>query len=441
MDACAKIRHIIHKKFVIFCETINGREPAVKLGGKTMKTLMKKENLFLRVMIGFLLGIALGFALPGLSISTKIIGDIYLNLIKLMIIPIVFCAVFGGIANIKDGALLRKVGFRTVALYVLMFVVSAVVSLAIAWSIRPGLGTVFDNPPVYEGAITSPTISSFLSTIVPSNIVKAAADGSTLPVILFTVVFAIAILNIGEKGKPVVDFMNSLSEAFFKMLGYFMEVSPLGVMSLMAYSVAQYGAGIFGALAKYIGTCWLCCIVVFFVVMVLPTCLYTKVPPMKFIRACGKIALVTLSTTSSAATLPTTINVSMNDLGAPEGISKFTLPLGCTINMCGGACSFCCLAVFVSDFYSINLPLGTIIFLIFTATLINMAAPGIPGGGVVLGASFLSILGLPMDLMGPISGFYRLLDMAFTTMNVEGDVAANLIISKSVGEYDVSKVK
>ena len=212
-------------------------------------------------------------------------------------------------------------------------------------------------------------------------------------------------------------------------------------MSLMAYSVAQYGAGIFGALAKYIGTCWLCCIVVFFVVMVLPTCLYTKVPPMKFIRACGKIALVTLSTTSSAATLPTTINVSMNDLGAPEGISKFTLPLGCTINMCGGACSFCCLAVFVSDFYSINLPLGTIIFLIFTATLINMAAPGIPGGGVVLGASFLSILGLPMDLMGPISGFYRLLDMAFTTMNVEGDVAANLIISKSVGEYDVSKVK
>lgn len=406
-----------------------------------MKTLMKKENLFLRVMIGFILGIILGFVLPELSIATKIIGDIYLNLIKLMIIPIVFCAVFGGIANIKDGALLRKVGFRTVVLYVVMFVVSAIVSLAIAWMIRPGLGTVFDNPPVYDGAITSPTISSFLATIVPTNIVKAAADGSTLPVILFTVVFAIAILNIGEKGKPVVDFMNSLSDAFFKMLSYFMEVSPIGVMSLMAFSVAQYGAGIFGALVKYIGTCWLCCIVVFFLVMVLPTCLYTKVSPTKFIRACGKIALVTLSTTSSAATLPTTISVSMEDLGAPEGISKFTLPLGCTINMCGGACSFCCLAVFVSDFYGINLPLGTIIFLIFTATLINMAAPGIPGGGVVLGASFLSILGLPMDLMGPISGFYRLLDMAFTTINVEGDVAANLIIAKSVGEYDASLAK
>ena len=406
-----------------------------------MNALLNKKNLFLRVAIGFVLGILLGFAAPGFSIATKVVGDLYLNLIKMMIIPIVFCAVFCGIANIHDSALLRKIGFRTVLLYVVMFVVSSAVSLAIAYVIRPGLGTVFENAPEYTGNITTPTISSFLTNIVPTNIVSAAASGSTLPVILFTIVFAVAIVAVGDAGKPVVDFMNSLSAAMFKMLGYFMEVSPLGVCSLMAFSVAQYGAGIFGALAKYIACCWLCCIVVFFVVMVLPTCAYTKVKPMTLIRACGKIALVTLSTTSSAATLPTTINVSMEDLGAPEGVSKFTLPLGCTINMCGGACSFCCLAVFVSDFYGINLAFGTIVFLVFIATLINMAAPGIPGGGVVLGASFLSILGLPIDLMGPISGFYRLLDMAFTTINVEGDVAANLIIAKSIGEYDASNAK
>ena len=404
-----------------------------------MKALFDKKNLFLRVAIGFILGVLLGFVAPGFSIATKVVGDIYLNLIKMMIIPIVVCAVFCGIANIRDGVLLRKIGFRTVALYVVMFVVCAAVSLGIAYIIRPGFGTVFENAPVYEGNITNPTISSFLTTIVPTNIIQAAANGSTLPVILFTIVFAVAIVAVGESGRPVLDFMNSLSAALFKMLGYFMEISPLGVMSLMAFSVAQYGAGIFGALAKYIFCCWLCCVAVFFLCMMLPACLYTKVPAGKFLKACGKIALVTLSTTSSAATLPTTINVSMEDLGAPEGVSKFTLPLGCTINMCGGACSFCCLAVFVSDFYSINLSFGTIVFLVFVATLINMAAPGIPGGGVVLGASFLSILGLPIDLMGPISGFYRLLDMAFTTINVEGDVAANLMIAKSIGEYDGSR--
>ena len=264
------------------------------------------------------------------------------------------------------------------------------------------------------------------------------AEGNTLPVIIFTAVFAVAVVAVGDAGKAVIGVMNSLSAAFFKMLGYFMELSPLGVMSLMAFSVARYGAGVFSALARYILCCWLCCAAVFFLVMALPACLYTKVPFGKFLKACGKVALVTLSTTSSAASLPTAINVSLEDLGAPEGVTKFTLPLGCTINMCGGACSFCSLAVFVSEFYGIELTFGTVVFLVFVATLLNMAAPGIPGGGLVLGVSFLSILGLPIDLMGPVSGFYRLLDMAFTTVNVEGDIAANLMIARSIGEYDGS---
>ncbi len=404
-----------------------------------MRTFFSKEKLFLRVAVGFALGILLGLAAPGFSISVKVAGDLYLSLIKLMIIPIVGCAVFCGIANIRDGALLRKIGLRTIAVYVVMFAASAAVSLAIAFAVRPGLGTAFENAPVYEGTVTMPTAASFLMNIVPANIIQAAADGNTLSVILFTIVFALAIVSAGEKGRPVLDFMNGLSDAMFRMLGWFMELSPLGVASLMAYSVAQYGAGIFSALSRYIACCWLCCAAVFVLVMVLPACLCTGVPPRRLLRACGKIALVTLSTTSSAASLPTTIKVSMEDLGAPEGVSKFTLPLGCTINMCGGACSFCCLAVFVSDFYGIGLSFPTLVFLVFIAMLINMAAPGIPGGGLVLSASFLSILGLPIDLIGPLSGFYRLLDMAFTTINVEGDVAANLIIAKSVGEYEAPK--
>ena len=229
-----------------------------------MKTLFAKKNLFIRVAIGFVLGVLLGFIAPKFSISTKVVGDIYLNLIKMMIIPIVMCAVFCGIANIRDGALLRRIGVRTVLLYVVMFVVSSAVSLAIAYTIRPGFGTVFENAPVYEGNITNPTVSSFLTNIVSTNIFKSMADGSTLPVIIFTIVFAVAIVAVGEAGKPVLNVMNSLSAAMFKMLGYFMELSPLGVMSLMAFSVAQYAEGIFGVLAKYILCCWLCCLVVFF---------------------------------------------------------------------------------------------------------------------------------------------------------------------------------
>ena len=140
---------------------------------------------------------------------------------------------------------------------------------------------------------------------------------------------------------------------------------------------------------------------------------------------------MTMSTTSSSATLPTTIKVSIEDLGAPESISNFTLPLGCTINMCGGACSFCCLALFVSDFYGLDLTFGWLAAMAAAATVINMAAPGIPGGGIVLMTSFLTMFAMPVDLLGPVAAVYRLLDMAFTTINVEGDVAANLIIAKS----------
>ena len=185
------------------------------------------------------------------------------------------------------------------------------------------------------------------------------------------------------------------------------------------------------AIGKYIMCCWLACITVFIFVFFIPVRLYTKKDATTFLSACGKVALMTLSTTSSAATLPTTIRVSVEELGAPAEISNFTLPLGCTINMCGGACSFCCLAVFVSDFYSLDLPIAQYAAMAVIATLLNMAAPGIPGGGIILMTSYLTIFNLPLDLIGPVAAFYRLLDMAFTTINVEGDVAANLIIAKS----------
>ncbi|MGP1488309.1 MAG: dicarboxylate/amino acid:cation symporter [Peptoanaerobacter stomatis] len=405
-----------------------------------LETIMKKKNLFIRIAIGFILGIFIGIILPEFSIATKVVGDVYLKLIKMMIVPIIFVAVAGGICNIESTEDLKRIGFKTVGLYVVMFVLSCIVSLIVAYAIRPGKDVVFANPPVFEQEITNPSISDFFINIFPDNPIMAMAEGKILPVIIFTILFSSAIVMSGEKGKPVLDFINSLSTIFFKLLEFVMELSPIGVMSLMAFSVSKYGLGIFSALGKYIITCYIACILTYIFAMCLPLFLYTKMGIVKLTKSMYKVWLVTLSTTSSAATLPTSIKVSMEDYKAPEGITKFTLPLGCTINMCGGACSFSCLAVFVSDFYGINLSFKEIVTLIFVATLINMAAPGIPGGGIILGASFLSILGLPFDLMGPIAAFYRLLDMAFTSLNVTGDLVANLMIAKSEKQWDVSMI-
>lgn len=403
-----------------------------------MQKLLQKKYLFIRIAIGFLIGIILGFILPEFSLKIKVIGDIYLKLIKMMIIPIIFCAVAGGIINIENPKDLRRIGTKTVVLYVLMFILSAVVSLGVAYTLRPGLGVVLNNPPEFTQEFTTPTVEGFLLNIFPDNPIAAMANGEILPVILFTALFSVAIVSVGKEAKPVRDFVNGLSAVSFRILDYVMETSPIGVMSLMAFSIAEYGPGIFTALGKYIVTCYIACILTFFIAMYLPLYLQTRMPFGVLMRGLYKVWLVTLSTTSSAAALPTSIGVSLHDYNAPEGITKFTLPLGCTINMCGGACSFACLAVFVSDFYNFPLTVFQLVMLVIVATLINMAAPGIPGGGIILGASFLSILGLPFDLMGPIAAFYRLLDMAFTTMNVTGDVVANLMISHNEKQWSIA---
>ncbi len=397
-----------------------------------LKTIFKKENLFIRIAIGFAAGVLLGLLAPQFSVETKVVGDIYLNLIKMMVIPVLICAVMTGIMNTADPASLKRIGLKTVILYIIMFLASFAVSFVIAIAIRPGLRTSFKNQPVYKGEIGGPIdFSEVLREVFPDNIFEAFSTNNILPTIIFSILLAIAVVSIGDKGKPVKDFMNSLSEAVFKMLSVIMETSPIGVMSLVAFSVAEYGSGIFMAIGKYVLCCWLACLAVFIVVFLIPVVAYTDTDLRAFLRGCGRIALMTMSTTSSSATLPTTIKVCTEDLGAPASISNFTLPLGCTINMCGGACSFCCLALFVSDFYGLDLPFGRLIAMAVAATVINMAAPGIPGGGIVLMTSFLTMFALPVDLLGPIAAVYRLLDMAFTTINVEGDVAANLIIAKS----------
>lgn len=394
--------------------------------------LLKKENLFARIAIGFAIGILLGLFAPGFATSTKIVGDIYLSLIKFMVLPVLVCAVMSGIINSANIKSLKRVAVKTVALFFVMFLASFAVSSVIAMTMRPGQGIVFENRPVYEGTAAGKlSAGDVMRQLFPSSLADIFSSKNILVTVILAMILSVVILKAGEKAEPVKEFINRLSGIVFRILSVIMETSPIGVMSLIAFSIAEYGAGLFMAIGKYILCCWLACLAVFIIVFMLPVLLYTRADLKTYLRACGRVALMTISTTSSAATLPTTINVSTRDLGAPVDLSSFILPLGCTINMCGGACSFCCLAFFVDEFYSLDLPFTQLAAMALVAALLNMAAPGIPGGGIVLMTSFLTIFGLPIDLIGPVAAFYRLLDMAFTTINVEGDIAANLIIAKS----------
>lgn len=403
-----------------------------------MKNLLTaKKHLFTRIAIGFGLGILFGILLPEFSIQAKFIGDIYLNLIQMMIIPIIFVAVSTGIINIGSSSDLGRIGFKSIVVFVAMFITTAAISLVISYLIRPGQRINMDAGVGYDGEITEPSVADFFMNIVPSNLFQAISEGDILATILFTVIFSVAIVIVGKEADPVKTFINSLSKVIFKILDFIMELTPIGIIFLMAYAIAEYGAGIFSALGLYIFTAYFACIVVFILVMLIPVWLYTKFNPIDFIKGIYKVWLVSLSTTSSAVTMPTTMRVTRNDFKVSESITNFVVPLGTTINMAGGAVSFSLLAVFVSDFYDIPLGVGQIIYLVMIATILNMAAPGIPGGGIVLGASFLTLLNLPIELMGPIAAIYRLLDMAYTTMNITGDATAAVLIDTSEEKRNV----
>ena len=323
--------------------------------------LTSSKHLFTRIAIGFVIGILLGIFLPEFSLNIKFIGDIYLNIIKVMIIPIIFVAVSTGIINIGSGKDLGRIGFKSVLVFVVMFALTAGIGLFISYLVRPG--KVIDIEATgYDGEVTSPNAEDFFMNIIPDNLFMALTEGDILATIIFTVIFSIAIVAVGKEAEPVKSFINSLSKIIFKVLNYIMELTPIGIISLMAYAVAEYGAGIFSALGLYIVTAYVACIIAFIIVMLIPVWLYTGLKPVDFLKGIYKVWLVSFATTSSAVTMPTTIKVTNQDFKVNDAITNFVVPLGTTINMAGGAISFSLLAVFVSDFYDISLGFGQIVY-------------------------------------------------------------------------------
>ena len=211
-----------------------------------------------------------------------------------------------------------------------------------------------------------------------------------------------------------------------------MYLTPLAVISLLGGAIANYGNMIFSIGGKYILMAYLCSIIVMILVMILPVWIFAKINPITYIKKISKVWLMTITTCSSAATLPTTIKVCNEELNIPNNITDITVPLGCTIHMCGGAVSFALLGLFCSQLYGVDVSLSKFIMMILFSTLINMAAPGIPNGGIVIGASYLTLLGLPITFIGFYSSMYKLLDMSYTTLNVTGDITANVLLDKCI---------
>ncbi|MDK9711704.1 dicarboxylate/amino acid:cation symporter [Acidaminobacter sp.] len=390
-----------------------------------------------KVFIGFGLGILLGVIFKEKILIIKPLGDLFLRLIKMIVVPLIFFSIVSGVASMGDVKKLQRVGSKTLLYYLVTTGIAGLIGLFAAKLIKPGAN--FSMALIQTGNVEvkeAPKLLDTLLNMVPTNPVQALVDGNLIQIIVFSIFFGIAITFVGSKAKPVKDFFESATEIMYKVTNFVMEFSPIGVTALIATSVGEYGLKIFGPLGKLILADYVGMILIVLVLYTFMLKFIAKVSLTDFFRYIPKIWAVTASTTSSSGTLPVTISVTEKDYKVKGELASFTLPLGATMNMNGAANYFAVAVIFVAQIYGIEMSLTQQLMTILLATLISVGAPGIPGGGIVLTIMLLNTMGLPVDIMGLIAGIYRILDMGHTTLNVTGDVVSTLCIARSEDMFE-----
>lgn len=393
--------------------------------------LLNKKYLPHRVGVCFIIGIIAGLFFHDFSIWVKPAGDLFMNMIKMLIVPVIFFSVTSGIAAIGDVQRLKRIGSKVVIVYFLMTVIACIVGIVMVNITHPGVGFTLDNMQAFDTSkVKTPSFVNFLFDMVPVNIVDSMAKNQIMQMIFFTVLVGVALVSLGEKVAGVTKIFDQCASIIYKMLDIVMLYSPIGVLALMANTTAVFGPKLFGVLAKFVFTDWVGCLLIWFFFSGI-VWLYTKVNYLEMCKSMIPIWVNTIATNSSAGTIPITLNVTTERLKVPMSIASFSIPLGATINLTGAALYKTILAFFVAEIYGLQFTIDQILMVIIISTIMSIAAPGIPGGGIVTGAIFLNLLGLPMDLMGPIAGMYRLIDMSHTTVNVSGDVLGTMLVAKN----------
>lgn len=384
-----------------------------------------KNKLSVFTLIGLLLGIAFGLFLPQYAPYIKFIGTYYITILKYMVVPVVVTTISVSIYN--SSKLKNKMVPLTLLVFVLMFSATFLLSSLVVTVINPSSGFVLETVD-WSGTTSDLGIKGMLLNLIPKDFNKFLTGGYLFTAILIAVLVGKA-CSVISSGETIIGFIEKIKNFLFKILNIYMYVTPIAVFSLISNTIVEYGPIILGLGAKYIITAYVCAIFALVVVMILPILLITKMSPKVFIKKVYKIWMITLSTCSSAATLPYTIKTCHDEFNIPDEVTDVVVPLGTTIHMCGGAVSFALLGLFCSRLFNVEITISKYILMLIYAILINMAAPGIPNGGVAIGATYLQLLGIPLDFIGFYSGIYKLLDMIYTSLNVTDDIASNVIIN------------
>lgn len=403
----------------------------------------RKLKLFQKIFIGLFLGIIVGIILSSIGkdnpIVVKIVpwlgllGDIFLRLIKMVVVPLVLFSITSGVSNLNEIKKLRSVGIKTIVFFFATGFLSIFTGLVMANIFKPGSG--LNIAELGSDAVEMrelPTVFESILGLFPENIFDSLSQGEMLHIISFCIFIGAGLLLMGERGKPIVDLIDRCSELMYKVVDIVIQFTPIGVFGLMARAVTTFGVGIFGPLFKFILVDYGANILNIALWYSLILYFIARVNPFKFYKKAFQPWAIAFSTCSSAATLPVTMKVGTNEIGVPKETASFVLPLGATANMNGTGIYFGIVVMFAAQLYGIPISINQQIMLVLTATMLSIGCAAAPQTGLIISIALLTNLGIPLDGIALISGVYRIIDQIHTSTNALGD----LVVATSVSSLE-----
>lgn len=398
-------------------------------------SFLRRMPLWQQILIGLGLGVLTGVLFKADALVLAPIGTLFLNAIKMLIVPLVFVSLVAGITAMSDSAKLGRISVKTIAIYLITTAFAVSIGLLFGALFTPGEGMNMVASGVQETK-QAPSLVQILVGLVPTNPVAAFAEGNILQIIVFAIALGVSMNLIGEKAAPAVKLFDSLAEVFYKLTDLVMRCAPIGVFALIAGVVASHGIEVLLPLASVIGVIYLASITHMLLVYGGLVSLLARLSPLRFFKGVAPALAVAFSTSSSAGTLPVSIECARKNLGVSQGVAGFVLPVGATINMDGTAIYQGVLALFIAQAFGIDLNAGQYLMIILTATLASIGTAGVPGAGLIMLGLVLTSVGLPLEGVALIAGIDRILDMARTTVNVAGDLMTTTLVGSSEKELD-----
>ncbi|WP_298067931.1 dicarboxylate/amino acid:cation symporter [uncultured Mailhella sp.] len=402
-----------------------------------MKT---RISLPLQMAIGMLLGILAGIAAPAVGFDPawfKPIGQLFINLIRMVVVPLVIATIIAGAASVGDVSKLGRVASKTLIYYFATTAIAVTIGLILANLVAPGEGLNLAKDGLQAKAASSPKLVDVFLNIVPLNPVDSMSKGNMLQVIFFAMLFGFGLSAVGERGKTVLSFFDGCGEVMIKVTNIVMIYAPIGVFGLIAFTVASHGLAVLLPLVKVIGVVYVACI---FHVLIcyIPLIRVCGLSPATFLRMISAPVMIAFTTCSSAAALSTNL-IQVQKLGASKPVSSFSIPLGNTINMDGTAVYMGVVAVFVAELYGIPLPLDKQFEVILVGVLASIGTVGVPGAGLLMSTIVFTQVGIPLEGIAIVAGIDRILDMCRTSVNVLGDATGAIVVSRWEGDFDPAK--